>query len=241
MSEAISGMKGLYTRVVGDGGVEARLNSVKQGTPVETDGDVFALLARAKELTKLTGGWFGITAQSKNRHGLSLNPATHTVTVSGSDLSVDLKDITLGFLADVAIDTIRGAGFPDARVDVASIGRTIGHDIYTPWNVKIGFGGEGLNLAHRALSYNLSNTAFAAVTPDGMGRTRDQDPKNALRSVTVFAGDASSAVAYAIATFAQGAKAGFRFIEMHPEIRGVIVDANGVISTSTGLGTGDIK
>ena len=122
--------------------------------------------------------------------------------------------------------------------------RNTGHDIFTPWNIEIDFGvNEKSSFAHRAYRYALSNVASATVTADGMGsgyidpRSKRPAVSENMRSVTVLSSDASTATAYALATYARGSKHGMKFVEGRDEVMAIVVDLDGNLIASKDLVT----
>jgi hypothetical protein len=122
----------------------------------------------------------------------------------------------------------------------------MGRDIFTPWSFQIGFGNrgdKGGELARRALNYSLSNVAATTVTSHDLGsglmdpHSKQPASGNGSQSITVIAADASTSTAYALAAFVLGAKNGLKFVMSHPESKGIMVDSDGNLVASAGLGS----
>lgn len=254
MSAALSRIASLDRDLFSTDGLESRLNALPKGQSLEVSPDAFAMLTRAVELAALTGGWFDIAAPSpknwivqRDSRRIALNASARTVSFKSDGMKVDLSKVSRGYMADLGIEELTSAGFSNAMVEVGPIARNVGRDIFTPWNVQIGFGASKDKYASRALSYSLSNIALATVTSDGLGLNLT-DPKskalvsnNAIQSITILAADATAATAYALAAYTLGPKIGLRYVESHPEIRGIVVDSSGNLFASAGLGTANAK
>jgi thiamine biosynthesis lipoprotein len=233
-----------------EGGLESKLSSLPVGQKVELSSDEAGLIAKAVELSALTGGWYDIAGPSpknwfiqRDWRRINLNKETQAVSFKSDNMQLDLKRISRGYEVDIAMEEIAKAGFTNALVDAGGVKRIAGRDIFTPWNVEVDFGGGPEQLAHRAYSYNLTNIAAATITPDGLcaglidPRSKLPVAERLMRSITVLGTDAATATAYALASYTLGPKIGLRFIEEHLEIRGIIVDNGGNLFASGGLGT----
>jgi thiamine biosynthesis lipoprotein ApbE len=232
-----------------EGGVEAKLASLPQGQALALSPDGFEFFKRAVSLATLTGGWFDITGPSgksfftkKDWRRLSLDDRARTIALRSSGMAFDLRRAAAGYEADLLLDELSKQGFTDAMVQVGDVHRNIGKDIFTPWNITLEFGaGSDTESARRALRYDIQNIAAATVNPQGMG-SKLTDPLNkkvvdalGMRSITVFAADAMTATAFALAAYTIGPKFGLQFIEAHPETRGIMVDRGGNMLASRGL------
>ena len=89
----------------------------------------------------------------------------------------------------------------------------------------------------------VPTAAAATVTPNGLGRGlidgRNKEPvaDGVMTSITIFANDATTATAFALAAYAVGPKHGIVYVEKHPEVKGVMVDNGGQLVASNGLGS----
>jgi thiamine biosynthesis lipoprotein ApbE len=232
-----------------EGGIAQQLSTLPPGQPLTLPPDGFEFLSRAVKLATLTGGWFDIAGPSaksfftkRDWRRIALDEKAHTVTLKSSGMALDLSRAAIGFVADLVMEDVTKQGFADAMVEVGSVHRNSGKDIFTPWNITIGFGdGDASENAHRAYRYDITNVAAATVTADGLGANL-LDPRNkkpvdgsAIRSITVLAADAMTAEAFALAAYTIGPKFGLQFIEAHPETRGILVDRSGRVLASRGL------
>ncbi|MFA4874598.1 MAG: FAD:protein FMN transferase [bacterium] len=232
-----------------EGGVESQLNALKRGQPLTLSADGFEFISRSVKLATLTGGWFDITApsqknwfQKKDWRRISLDETAKTVTFKSDGMAVDFHRIAPGFATDIAMDELAKQGFTNAMAEVGPVHRNSGRDIFTPWNIQIGFGENSTDgNAYRAYRYNISNVAAATVTPSGLGKglvdplNKKPVSDNAMRSITILAADATTATAYALAAYTVGPKFGLQYVEAHPETRGIMVDVSGNLLASRGL------
>ena len=247
ISQTLSEVKKIFDELFATDGVEEKLNHLPKNQSLQIPEASFDLISKAVNLSALTNGWFDITAVSpknsftqRDWRRISLDPATRSIVFKSDSMRVDLKNIALGYAADVAMKALLNAGFNDAMVEIGPVRKISGNDIFTPWNLKIPFGDEG-SLAHRAYGYNLTNISIATVTPDGLAKdlidARSKRPINLrmMKNITVFAADATSAVAYAISAYTIGPKFALQFIKKHPEVKGIMVDNVGNLFVSEGF------
>lgn len=232
-----------------DNGIESQLTNLKRGQTVSLSQDGFDFVSRAIDLAILTGGWFDITApspkslfQKKDWRRIALDSNTRTISFKSSGMLVDAKKVAPGFVADLVIDELVKQGFTNAKVEVGPVHKNSGRDIFTPWSIQIGFGEKTQeDNAFRAYRYDISNVAAATVTPEGLGNglidpgNKKQISSRGLRSVTIFAADAMTANAFALAAYTIGPKYGMQFVEAHPETRGIMVDPKGRLLASHGI------
>ncbi len=233
--------------------LEERLNTLARGERMELSPNAFEFVSKAKNLAAQTHGWYDPTAPSpssiflkKDWRRIGLDASSRTLWLKSDGMTFDLTRLAQGFAADIMIEEIAESGFADAMVEVGGVQRNRGHDIFTPWNVTIGFGeGPTQTGTYRAYRYNIKDVAAATVTPEGLGRdlidahSRKPVGANSVRSVTVFAHDAATATAFAIAAYTLGPKHGLRYIEANPEMMCVIVDGDGTLYASKNMNITD--
>ncbi|HPQ80303.1 MAG TPA: FAD:protein FMN transferase [bacterium] len=257
ISAAANRAEAFYRGVLAEGNAQDQLNALPPGKPIELSPDAFALLSKAIDIAAVTGGWYDPAAPSpkgrftqRDWRRIRLNADSRTATFRSDDMKLDLRPVSLGFAADLAMESLESQGFTNARVGVGPVCRIAGRDIFTPWKLQVGFGAnseaagtqEASKFAHRAFDYNVTNVAASTVTAEGLGSGL-VDPKNKkpveakkMKSVTVMAADATTAAAYSLAAWTLGPRIGMRFIEAHPEVKGVLVDSEGQLFASEGLG-----
>ena len=260
MSGAVGRADSFYRGMLSEGGVADQLNALSAGKPMELSPDAYAVISKAVDIAAVTGGWYDPAGPSPSNwltqrdwRRIRLDDASRTITFRSDGMKLDLRAISLGYAADIAMESITGSGFANARVEAGSICRIAGRDIFTPWKVQIGFGetgkagastaGEASKFAHRAFAYNVTNIAAATVTDEGLGaglidpKSKKPVASRKVKSVTVLAADATTAATYGLAAWTLGPRIGMRFIEQHPEVKGVLVDNDGRLFASEGLGS----
>jgi thiamine biosynthesis lipoprotein ApbE len=229
--------------------LEEKLNTLAKGEKIELSPDAFAFMAKVKALAAQTNGWFDPTAPSpkssflkKDWRRIHLDSMSRTLWLRSDGMKFDLRRVAAGFAADMIMDELTQSGFVNAAAEVGAVQRNIGHNIFTPWNVTIGFGeGPTQTGTYRAYTYNVKDVGAATVTPDGLGnnlidaQNKKHVAPDGVRSITVFAHDAVTATAFAIAAYTLGPKHGLRYIESHPEMMCVIVDNGGTLMASKNM------
>lgn len=229
--------------------LQERLDTLAKGEKIELSPDAFAFMNKAKELAAQTNGWFDPTAPSpkntflkKDWRRIRLDSMSRTLWLRSDDMKFDLRRLATGFAADMIMDELTQSGFANAAAVVGPVQRNVGHNIFTPWNVTIGFGeGPTQTGTYRAYTYNVKDVGAATVTATGLGNglTDAQNKKEVtpdeVRSVTVFAHDAATATAFALAAYTLGPKHGLRYIEAHPEMMCVMVDNVGQLFASKNM------
>ncbi len=250
ISSALSRATAFDRELFGENGIESQLSSLQPGHRLTLPPDVFAFFRKAVDLATLTGGWFDIAGPSgkglftqRDWRRIQLDDKESTIGFKSAGMSLDLKRAALGYEVDLALDQLIKEGFVNAMVTAGPVSRNIGRDIFTPWQIEIGFGSnpeEAAN-AYRANRYRISNVAAATVTPQGLGsglidpRSKKPVANAAMRSITIIAADATTATAYALAAYTVGPKFGLQFVEAHPETRGIMVDGSGNLLASRGF------
>lgn len=230
-------------------GLEEKMNSLTKGERIELTHETFDFVSKAKHLASQTHGWYDPTAPSpkgafmkKDWRRIKLDPSTRTVWLRSDGMQFDLTRLATGYAADIMMGELADSGFANAMVEMGTVQRNKGRDIFTPWNVTIGFGeGPTDTGTYRAYRYNVKDVAAATVTPQGLGNglidahNKKLVKPDGMRSVTVFAHDATTATAFAIGAYTLGPKHGLRYIESHPEMMCVIVDGGGELFASKNM------
>lgn len=251
ISRALSRATTFDRELFTEGGIESQLAQLEVGKPLTLSPDVYAFFKKVVDLATLTGGWFDVTGPSSKSlftkndwRRLALDDKASTITLKSKGISLDLRRAAVGYEVDLALAQLVSDGFVNAMVEAGPVSRNIGHDIFTPWKVEIGFGDsttEESKNAYRARQYAISNVAIATITPDGLGKglidPRNKKPVSSLgiRSLTIVAADALTATSYALAAYTVGPKFGLLFVEAHPETRGIMVDQQGNLMASRGF------
>lgn len=250
ISSALARATTFDRELFGENGIESQLTSLQPGQKLTLPPDVYAFFRKVVDLATLTGGWFDVAGPSdkglftqRDWRRIHLDDATNTISFKSTGMTLDLKRAALGYEVDLALDQLIKDGYVNAMVTAGPVSRNIGRDIFTPWQIEIGFGSNPDQdaTAYRANRYRISNVAAATVTPQGLGAALI-DPRNkkpvanaAMRSITIIAADATTATAYALAAYTVGPKFGLQFVEAHPETRGIMVDGSGNLLASRGF------
>lgn len=248
IASAIDRIRWLDYELFAPEGIEAKINALPKGEVMKLPPDAFAMVEKAVELSAQTSSWYDVAAPApgnaftnRDWRRIVLDSANQALSFKSDMMKLDLRKIAHGYFVDMAMDELGRAGFENAMVEVGSVNRNRGRDIFTPWNVQIRFGSAEDSFAYRVYNYSLSNIAVATVTPAGLGRDlidgRNKNPvaANSMRSITIFAKDAATATAYALAVYTIGEKRGMKYVERHPEIKGTMVDNAGNLISSAGL------
>ncbi len=229
-------------------GLQDQINTLKKNQALSLPTRLLTFIQHAKDLSGNTKGWFDITSHSKGSlfaniswRRLKVNMKKKTLTLKKEFMTIDLAQISKGYFADQAINTLVKRGYNNIRAQIGTSIRNIGNDLHSSWQFEIAFGGDTKRYAHRAYSYNISNAAVSKLTPTQLpktfvdGHTKQRINHHDFQSVTIFAHNASTATAYGLAIFAMGKKMATSFIDGHPEIKGIIVFNDGTVHTSDGL------
>ncbi len=250
LSAALSAIVKIDGQLFGSGGLAARINSLQKGQALRLPSYVFYMVKSATTLSAQTKGFFDITTPSDSNafskrdwRRISLDRDNLSITFKSSGMKLDLSRISKGYYVDIALNEIARAGFANAMVNVGPISRNRGHNIFTPWNLQIGFGGNTPHskYAYRAFDYSIRNVGAATITPTGLGRnlidgkTRKLVGNPAMKSITILANDATTATAFALAAYAIGSKNAIKFVDRNDAIKGIMVDQQGQIIASKDL------
>jgi len=250
LSNAISRAQQFYGEILGAGGVASQLAGLEKGESIKLSPTAFDFIQKARTLAPQTDGFFDITAPSPKHafiksdwRRIALDPEGRTVTFKSDDIKLDLKRIALGYACDLMMETVKADGFANASVTAGPISRNEGRDIYTPWDIVVGFGERTDTGTHRAYRYGISGIGAATVTPGGLGlglidplNKKQVNWESTLRSVTVIAADATTATAFALAAYTVGPKYAMKYVMGHTAIRGIVVDGEGNLYASKELG-----
>lgn len=213
------------------------INAAPRKTTLEVSDKPPLILERCKEFAAQTKGDFDITANGKWKK-IKVKSKSKTVTLKHEDMEIDTNTFSLilrGFIVDDMMQELKGKGWNNVQVELANVVRTAGRNIHTPWTVRIGAESEEGKHAFRAFDYSVGNVATAKMSTPYYPLQTD-DP--AVIKTIVFAQDAFTATAYAVAAFAKGTKKaedGIKFIQMHPEVKGIVIAKDGKMYTSMEL------
>jgi thiamine biosynthesis lipoprotein len=187
-----------------------KANDAAPGKPVKVSEDLFAVLQKAQEVSKLSDGAFDVTvgpvvqlwrtarrtqqlpdpkelADAKAKVGyrmVTLDPAARTVALKAAGMRLDLGGIAKGYAADAALAVIRERGISQALV-AASGDVTVGDPPpgADGWVVEIAPIGKGLPARSVKLanaSVSTSGDLFQFVEIGGVRYSHVLDPKTGL-------------------------------------------------------------
>lgn len=235
----------------------ATVNAQPRKTPVAISSELYAVLDRCRQFSSFTDSAFDITGAAKtegfmqyffapNWRKLKLNRKNQTLTIKSDDLEIDPRTFGLvlrGFLADDIIDGLKKQGWGNAQIRIGNVTRSVGRDIYTPWRIRMDAptAAETGKYAFRAYDYSVGNIATAMISPrlfpQGIvdPRTRTLVDKPAVINTLIFADEAATATAYAIATYAKSAvdaQRGLNFITAHSEVKAILIAQDGTVLSS---------
>lgn len=139
----------------------ARLNAGAASKPVIVSDELFWLLKRSKDFSRLTQGAFDITFASAgflydyrahikpgakdlkqavdaiDYHNIHLEPARHSVSFSKPGVKIDLGGIAKGHAVDNSITLLQKMGITNALVTAGGDSRVIGQRWGRPWQIGI--------------------------------------------------------------------------------------------------------
>jgi thiamine biosynthesis lipoprotein ApbE len=213
------------------------INDAPRKTPVEVSDKLIAILNRCKTFSSLTKGGFDITG-SGDWKKIKVKSGNNTVTIKSENAQIDPSTFSValkGFIVDETLIELKGKGWTNVQVKIGNVTNNIGRDIWTPWKVRVGVGSETGKYAFRAFDYSVGDVATSKVSPSQFPST--ESPPEVSNTI-VFAQDAATAAAYSLAIYAFSVKnpeKGFKFIQTHPEVQGIIVARDGRMLTSTEL------
>lgn len=239
--------------------------------PVAVSPEMFGLLTRAAEFSRLSDGAFDITyagaghlydyragiapddaaldaarAQVGWRH-LALDRAARSVRFARLGVRIDLGGFAKGHAVDNAIRILKGLGIEHAMVAAGGDSHVMGRRGGRPWTVAIrdprreGAVVAVLPLENASISTSGDYERFferAGVRHHHLLDPRTGKSPDGVRSVTIIADDGLTTEAFSKAVFVLGVEQGLRFVEAHPGVDAVIVDAQGALHCSAGLSGG---
>ena len=139
----------------------SKINKHAYDKPIKVDKDIFGLIKRSIEVSKLTNGAFDITyasvghlfnyrkelrpsdkeiAEAKqfiDYRNINLNEAKHTISFSKEGVRIDLGGIAKGFAVDQAIMKLKEVGIEHALVSAGGDTGILGDRRGRPWLVGI--------------------------------------------------------------------------------------------------------
>lgn len=177
------------------------------------------------------------------RH-LHLDPDARTVRFGRPGMRIDLGGFAKGHAVDNAIALLKARGIAHAAVAAGGDSHVLGDRRGRPWSVAIRDPRREdqvvavLPLVDCAVSTSGDYERY--FVQDGVRHHHLIDPRtgrspDAVRSVTILADDGLTTEACSKTVFVLGVEAGLAFVDAMYGVDAVIVDAHGVLHTSTGL------
>lgn len=249
------------------GGDIARVNEQAGIAPTVVSPETFKLLSLAKQIHQDTGGTFDITmgaigdlwsasrplfpSQAElmakltlvNAALIEMNPKIFTVFLPQRGMKIDLGGIEKGYVAEVALQTMRELGIHQAAVQVEGTTYLLGHKTTGPWVITI----EDPHLPEKVVERFIAGEGAVATVgthedyfvKEGKWFSRILDPKTGspvvqdCQSVTIITKEWVLAKAYATAIFMMGTQAGLAWVEKQAEVAALIVDTQDQIHVSS--------
>jgi thiamine biosynthesis lipoprotein len=177
------------------------------------------------------------------RH-LQLDPAARSVRFAQPGVRIDLGGFAKGHAVDNAIRLLKRLGIAHAMVAAGGDSHVMGRRGDRPWTVAIRDprreGEVVAVLPLEDVSISTSGDYERFFERDGVRCHHLLDPRtgrspDGVRSVTILADDGLTSEAFSKVVFVLGAREGLRFVESHPGVDAVIVDAQGALHYSAGL------
>ncbi len=177
------------------------------------------------------------------RH-LQLDAATRSVRFARPGVRIDLGGFAKGHAVDNAVAILRRLGIANAMVAAGGDSHVMGARGSRPWTVAIRDprreGAVVAVLPLEDVSISTSGDYERFFERDGVRCHHLLDPRTGrspagVRSVTIIADDGLTTEAFSKTVFVLGVEEGLRFVEAHPGVDAVIVDAQGALHYSAGL------
>jgi len=178
---------------------------------------------------------------------ITLDRAARTVFLEKKGMAIGLGAIAKGYAVDRAMEAIVRTGVANAIVRAGGDMRVQGTgEDGEPWRIGVRHPrkkGELLfSIPLTDISISTSGDYERFFIKDGILYHHIIDPRTgrparSCQSVTILAPDTMTSDALSTAVFVLGPVEGMRLIESLAGVEGIIVDAAGIISASSGIGT----
>ncbi len=237
----------------------ARINREAAQRPVALSAEMFSLLTRAIDFSRLSGGACDITcpAETSGRVGprpplgwqqLRLDPRSRTLRFAHPGVRIDLGTLAHGHALDQAGLLLQRRGIAHARVSVGDASVVLGQRRGAPWTLALrdvqrgGALAAELPLEDAAVATVgdcaadfVESPAVARHDPPLLPDQRGGDTAAALRGAAVLSADVMTSQALARALQALGLDSGLRLVEGHSGADAVLIDAQGALHATSGL------
>ncbi len=212
----------------------ARINAKAGSEPVTVQPATIELLQLAKKVEKMTAGNFDVVPGDGNMRDVTVNKGKRLVQFTKPTVTLDVRAVLDGFLADRLMAAIWNSSIDNAMVEVGNASRSVGNDVVGPWRKTITdvagrYAGQGMAIT-------FSNASTATVLPKQIaGAGAKSKAPNQLQSATVIAKDAAVAEALANAIYDLGTEEGLNLANRTPGVRAVVRDESGRLHRTKGL------
>jgi len=182
-------------------------------------------------------------AQINHRH-LELDVRAGTLRFGLPGMRIDLGGFAKGHAVDNAVKILQRRGIAHAMVAAGGDSHLLGDRRGRPWTLAIRDprrAGEVVAVLPLVdVSVSTSGDYERFFERDGVRHHHVIDPRTGtsprgIRSVTILANDGLTSEALSKTLFVQGLERGMRLIESLPDVDAVVVDADGVLHSSSGL------
>lgn len=248
------------------------LNRAAGGEPMSLSPELFAILARSKQVSADTGGLFDVTFHGIGQlwhftpgsqppaaeaiaerlalidwQQLELDEATRSARLAKPGMKIGLGAIAKGYAVDKAAALLTERGFRHHIVEAGGDTYVTGGKGDQAWRVGVQDpeqdSGRIGHLIVRDQSVVTSGNYARFFVWQGVHYTHILDPRTGWpvpadrtpKSVTLVAGDATTADAYCTAISVMEPKVGLAFVEARPALEAIIIGPNDELLISSGL------
>lgn len=250
IDEVITKIKTSDSMLFASGGLADRINSLPKGESIKLPFDILSMIKKGIKVSALTHNFYDIAAPSpksfftkRDWRRIEINDEQGTLSFKSDKMKLDLTRISKGYYVDTGLTYLKNNGYMNNMITAGSIQKSSGHDIHTPWAIQVDFEmNDQSKFAHRAKRYNISDIAAATVNRNGLGkdlidgRSKDAADPRGIESVTILTDDGVKSVAYALAVYSIGQKYAINYANDNPQIAAIMVNEDGQIFASEGLG-----
>lgn len=214
-----------------------RINNSASTQPVTVSEDTVKLLQAAQKAHKATGGAFDIVPNG-NGTARDIKISQNSVAFLRPNMTIDVKNMRDGYVADRVMQTIWDANIDNAMVEVGQASRSIGNDLVGPWQTTVTdmvgrYAGRGTSISFSNAS--AATVAMGSTSPAMNGRPATAKKPATMRSATVIAKDAVTAEAMANAVYKMGVTEGMQMANRMGNVHVLVRDNDGNLQKSNGL------
>lgn len=246
----------------------SRINRDAAAMPVQISAEMFHLIARSIEFSRLSDGAFDITYasvgclydyrlhikpsdQARKRacaavgyRNLILDAKARSIRFAREGVRIDLGGFAKGHAVDNATAILRRRGICHAIVSAGGDSRVIGDRRGRPWTIGVRHprrpGEVVAMLPLEDVAISTSGDYERYFELGGLRCHHIIDPNtgtspSSVHSVTILAEDGLTTEALSKSVFVMGLERGMRLVESQRGVDAVVVDAAGVLHSSSGL------